>query len=57
MADLIAIGYPDETTAEGTLARPWMTDYSTFVPDLLVGWQQHDAAIAELRAAVAQLTA
>jgi hypothetical protein len=40
----------DETTADGALARPWMTDYSKFVPDLIVGWQQHDADLAELRA-------
>jgi hypothetical protein len=40
----------DETTADGQLARPWMTDYSKFVPDLIVGWQQHDAELAELRA-------
>jgi hypothetical protein len=40
----------DETTDSGALARPWMTDYSKFVPDLIVGWQQHDVAIAELRA-------
>ena len=40
----------DETTAAGALARPWMTDYSKFVPDLIVGWQQHDAELAELRA-------
>jgi hypothetical protein len=43
----------DQTTETGALARPWMTDYSKFVPDLIVGWQQHDAAIAELRAALA----
>jgi hypothetical protein len=43
----------DERTADGTLARPWMTDYSKFVPDLIVGWQQHDAEIAALRAALA----
>jgi len=43
----------DETTASGTLAHPWMTDYSKFVPDLIVGWQQHDAAIADLRALLA----
>jgi hypothetical protein len=43
----------DDRTASGDLARPWMTDYSKFVPDLIVGWQQHDAAIAELRAALA----
>jgi hypothetical protein len=43
----------DETTEGGSLAHPWMTDYSKFVPDLIVGWQQHDAAIAEIRAALA----
>jgi hypothetical protein len=43
----------DDTTADGSLARPWMTDYSKFVPDLIVGWQQHDAAIADLRARLA----
>jgi hypothetical protein len=40
----------DETTDDGHLARPWMTDYSKFVADLIVGWQQHDADLAELRA-------
>jgi hypothetical protein len=40
----------DETTEHGSLARPWMTDYSKFVPDLIAGWQQHDAALADLRA-------
>ena len=30
-----------------------MTDYSKFVPDLIVGWQQHDAELAELRALLA----
>ena len=43
----------DDTTEHGDLARPWMTDYSKFVPDLIVGWQQHDAEIADLRAALA----
>jgi hypothetical protein len=46
----------DETTDDGSLAHPWMTDYSKFVPDLIVGWQQHDAAIANLRAALAGLS-
>jgi hypothetical protein len=45
----------DDTTETGALARPWMTDYSKLVPDLIVGWQQHDAALAELRAALAAL--
>jgi hypothetical protein len=43
----------DETTEDGSLARPWMTDYSKFVADLVVGWQQHDADLAELRALLA----
>lgn len=46
----------DETTAAGTLARPWMTDYSKIVPDLIVGWQQHDAELAEIRAGLAAVT-
>jgi hypothetical protein len=45
----------DETTAAGTLKHPWMTDYSKFVPDLIVGWQHHDADLAELRALLVTL--
>jgi hypothetical protein len=45
----------DETATDGSLAHPWATDYSKFVPDLIVGWQQHDADLAELRAALATL--
>ncbi len=45
----------DETTADGSLAHPWMTDYSQFVPDLIVGWQQHDADLAEIRALLATM--
>jgi len=43
----------DETTPRGDPTHPWMTDYSKFVPDLIVGWQQHDAELAELRALLA----
>jgi hypothetical protein len=43
----------DDVTADGSLARPWGTDYSKFVPDLIVGFQQHDAELAELRALLA----
>lgn len=45
----------DETTARGDLVRPWMTDYSKFVSDLIVGWQQHEADLAALRAELATL--
>jgi hypothetical protein len=40
----------DETTDDGSLARPWMTDYSKFVSDLIVGWQQHDEALHSVSA-------
>jgi hypothetical protein len=45
----------DDLTEGGDLARPWMTDYSKFVPDLIAGWQRHDATIALLRAELAAL--
>jgi hypothetical protein len=32
------------------LSRPWMADYSSFVPDLIVGWQQHEALLHALTA-------
>jgi hypothetical protein len=45
----------DERDAEGRLVRPWATDYSKYVPDLIVGWQQHAAALAAIRAELAAL--
>lgn len=45
----------DEQTESGTLRHPWMTDYSKFVPDLIVGWQQHEDALRLLRAELQQL--
>lgn len=35
--------------------NPWSVDYSKFVPDLIVGWQQHDATIQSLAARIAAL--
>lgn len=35
--------------------RPWMVSYQTFVADLIVGWQQHDAELVALRAELAAL--
>jgi hypothetical protein len=40
----------DDRTEGGDLARPWGTDYSKFVPDLIAGWQAHEAELAALRA-------
>ena len=55
-------GYPraitpgtDETTETGDLVHPWMTDYSKFIPDLIVAWQQHDTTLRALQGAVAAL--
>ena len=45
----------DEYDEDGHLVHPWMTDYSKYVPDLIVGWQQHAADIAALRAELAAL--
>jgi hypothetical protein len=47
----------DERAADGRLVRPWSTDYSRYVPDLIVGWQQHAAALAAIRADLAVLKA
>jgi hypothetical protein len=44
----------DERDAEGRLVRPWSTDYSKYVPDLIVGWQQHKARLDALEAAIAR---
>jgi hypothetical protein len=33
---------------------PWMVDYSKYVPDLIVGWQRHDARISALEHAIAK---
>jgi hypothetical protein len=46
----------DERNDDGALVRPWMADYSKFVADLIVGWQQHDVELAALRAALAALS-
>jgi hypothetical protein len=43
----------DDVNDAGALVSPWMTDYSKFVPDLIAGFQQHDAELAALRAALA----
>jgi len=47
----------DEYDASGNLLRPWQTDYSKFVPDLIVGWQQHDSQVAVLERRIAALEA
>lgn len=42
--------YPAAVTVGGVdpQAQPWQVDYSKFVPELIVGWQQHQRTIADL---------
>ncbi len=47
----------DTRGADGLPRHPWGVDYSKFVPDLIVGWQQHDATIQSLTARIAALEA
>ena len=37
-----------ELTETGHIKQPWMTDYSRFISDLIVGWQEHEAKIKAL---------
>jgi hypothetical protein len=45
----------DEVDDDGKLVQPWGVDYSKYVPDLITGWQYHDAVIDDLRAQVVAL--
>jgi hypothetical protein len=45
----------DDRDEAGHLLQPWGTDYSKYVPDLIVGWQQHHAELTALRAELAAL--
>jgi hypothetical protein len=38
-----------------TISETWMMDRSSYIPDLVVGWQQHQAAIAALEARIEAL--
>jgi hypothetical protein len=46
----------DDRDAGGNLTRPWGVDYSKYVPDLIVGWQEHENEMAALRGQVAFLS-
>lgn len=52
----VAVG-TDDRDAEGRLTQPWAVDYAKYVPDLLAGWQAHDATLLELVADNLALTA
>tara|TARA_R110000822_G_scaffold33493_3_gene95464 strand:+ start:3985 stop:5136 length:1152 start_codon:yes stop_codon:yes gene_type:complete len=38
-----------------TVTKTWMVEKAAYVPDLIVGWQQHDATITQLAARIAAL--
>ncbi len=46
LPEAIVIGKDD--LKDGKLRQPWGVDYSKYVPDLIVGWQHHEARIAAL---------
>jgi len=45
----------DERDDAGNLKQPWGVDYSRYVPDLIVGWQQHDGQVEALTARIEAL--
>ena len=47
--DAISIG-----TDGDDLSKPWGASYSAYVPDLIVGWQNHESRLAELERRVSQ---
>jgi hypothetical protein len=47
----------DEVDENGNKIRPWGVDYSKYVPDLIVGWQDHESRIQEQQAQIQALTA
>jgi len=47
----------DETDNTGRLTTPWGVDYAKYVPDLIVGWQAHDAKVLALEATIERLEA
>lgn len=50
-----AVTVGSDEMKDGHLVKPWGVDYSKYVPDLIVGWQQHDATIQSLAARIAAL--
>jgi len=38
----------DDVDDQGRLKNPWGVDYSKYVPDLITGWQEHEARLAAL---------
>jgi hypothetical protein len=41
-------GKNDDLNSSGLPKSPWMVDYSKYVPDLIVGWHNHEARLVAL---------
>jgi hypothetical protein len=55
VAPFVVVEGTDEQDEEGRLKRPWAVDYARYVPDLIVGWQQHDGQVEALTARIEAL--
>lgn len=52
-----AVTIGDKTlNKQGYPTRPWGVDYSKYVPDLIVGWQNHESRLAALEAQLTLLS-
>ncbi len=49
-------GRDDDLDAKGLPLHPWQVSYSSYVPDLIAGWQEHDRRIADLEAYIRRMT-
>jgi hypothetical protein len=47
----------NERDRRGNLISPWSVDYSRFIPDLIVGWQNHEARLFNVEQRLAKLEA
>ena len=50
--DSVTVGNDADLNDDGTKKKPWSVDYSKYVPDLIVGWQNHEARLAAIEAKV-----
>lgn len=46
----VKVGNDSDINEAGVKRDPWAVDYSKYVPDLIVGWQDHEARLAALQA-------
>ncbi len=44
----VTVGADNTLGADGLPLHPWQVSYSAYIPDLVAGWQQHDARLSAL---------